>query len=66
MERFFSKDGNLSKRGFENDIQPLNDIYFKSIEIILSNFEGNDLKTFEAVDLKLEPRFLVNIMKRKL
>lgn len=46
MERFFSKEGNLSKRGFENDIQPLNDIYFKSIEIILSNFEGNDLKTF--------------------
>ncbi len=38
MERFFSKDGNLSKRGFETDIQPLNDIYFKSIEIILSNF----------------------------
>ena len=37
MERFFSNEGNLSKRGFDN-IQPLNDIYFKSIEIILSNF----------------------------
>lgn len=48
METFFSKDegANVSKRGFENDMGPLNDIYFKSIEIILSNFEGNDPKTF--------------------
>jgi hypothetical protein len=66
METFFGKDGNIQKRGFDNDIQPLNDIYFKSIEIILSNFEGNDAKTFEAVDSKLEPKFLVNILKRKL
>jgi len=68
METFFTKDNcaNISKRGFENDVQPLNDIYFKSIEIILSNFEGNDSKTFDAVDSKLEPKFLVNILKRKL
>lgn len=48
MEAFFSKEEgiNVSKRGFENDIQLLNDIYFKSIEIILSNFEGNEAKTF--------------------
>lgn len=32
----------------------------------MSNFEGNDIKTFEAVDSKLEPRFLIDIMKDKL
>jgi hypothetical protein len=33
METFFTKDNcaNISKRGFENDVGPLNDIYFKSI-----------------------------------
>lgn len=28
-------------------------IYYKSLKIILSNFEGNDRKTFVAVDSKL-------------
>lgn len=45
---------------------PLNDIYFKSIEIILSNFEGNDSKTFDAIDTKLEANFLTNVIKSKL
>lgn len=47
-------------------MDPLNDIYFKSIEIILSNFEGNDSKTFDAIDVKLEANFLTNILKGKL
>jgi hypothetical protein len=40
-------------------------IYYKSLKIILSNFEGNDNKTFVAVDSKLEPKFLIDIMKEK-
>jgi hypothetical protein len=55
MHKFFTEKNkaNLAKRGFENNEEPLNQIYFKSIEIILSNFEGNDVKTFEAISQKL-------------
>lgn len=41
-------------------------IYYKSLKIILSNFEGNDIKTFEAIDSKLEPKFLIDVMRDKL
>lgn len=41
-------------------------IYFKSIQIILSNFEGNEEKTFLSLDAKLEPKFLVTILHKKL
>jgi len=39
-------------RGFKTR-EHVEAIYYKSLKIILSNFEGNDLKTFEAVDSKL-------------
>lgn len=44
----------------------IEDIYFKAIQIILSNFEGNEQKTFVILDSKLDPRFLMNILKKKL
>jgi hypothetical protein len=44
----------------------LEQIYFKSVEIILSNFEGNDEKTFLSLDKKLSSKFLTNILSRKL
>lgn len=44
----------------------MQEIYFKSFEIILSNFEGNSDKTFLLLDAKLDPRFLPNILKNKL
>lgn len=56
----------MSLKGFEGREYLIEDIYFKTIQIIMSNFEGNDINTFKAVDAKLEPRFLDNILKKKL
>lgn len=50
----------------EDQIEHLDEIYFKSVEIILSNFEGNDEKTFVSLDKKLSSKFLTSILSRKL
>jgi hypothetical protein len=55
----------LSDRNFKN-LDFVNEIYYKSLKIILSNFEGNDKKTFTTLDSKLEPKFLVQVMEEKL
>lgn len=44
----------------------MNQIFFKSFKIILSNFEGNDDKTFTTLDTKLEAKFLILVLKEKL
>lgn len=53
-------------KGFDGKEDLLDAIFFKAIQIILSNFEGDDLKTFQSIDNKLEPKFLVNILTTKL
>lgn len=50
---FFNKPDVVSQKGFEGRENLIDDIFFKAIQIILSNFEGNDLKTFQAIDNKL-------------
>lgn len=52
MEGFFSIQKNLDDRNL-NDRSSLDDIFFKSVQIILSNFEGNSNKTFTSLDTKL-------------
>ena len=42
----------LSEVNFK-DLSDVNEIFFKSFKIILSNFEGNDDKTYIALDNKL-------------
>ena len=46
MDRF-------KERGFGDDKSPVYEIYYKSIKIILSNFEGNSESTFKTLDSKL-------------
>ena len=48
----------LHETNFE-DLEAVNEILYKSFEIILSNFEGNDDRTFVALDNKLESKFLI-------
>lgn len=48
----------LHETNFE-DLEAVNEILYKSFEIILSNFEGNDDRTFVALDNKLESNFLI-------
>lgn len=52
LRQSFIVDKVVFDRGFKTR-EPVEAIYYKSLKIILSNFEGNDLKTFEAVDSKL-------------
>ncbi len=52
LRQSFIPDKVVMDRGFKTR-EPVEAIYYKSLKIILSNFEGNDLKTFEAVDSKL-------------
>ena len=52
-------------RGFDDQSDPLQEIYNKSVQIILSNFEGNDQNTYIILDSKLDPKFLVNILQNK-
>lgn len=40
-------------RNFEEGSSPLDDILNKTIQIILSMFEGNNKKTFLTVDTKI-------------
>lgn len=53
LQNYFSKPDNISLRGFDGRESMIEDIYFKSIQIILSNFEGNEQKTFFSLDSKL-------------
>lgn len=55
----------LEERNFKS-FEHVEEIYYKSIKIILSNFEGNDEKTFLTLDSKLEPKFLIEVIKEKL
>lgn len=66
LQSTFSKPENVSLKGFDGRENLIEDIYFKAIQIILSNFEGNEQKTFVILDSKLDPRFLMNILKKKL
>lgn len=63
---FSNKSEAISMKGFDGKEDLLDDIFSKAIQIILSNFEGDDLKTFQSIDNKLEPKFLVNILMKKL
>lgn len=65
MEGFFSEYKNIEARKLQGR-KSIDNIFFKSVEIILSNFEGNSLKTFTSLDSKLEPKFLINILWMKL
>ena len=55
----------LAETNFE-DLSAVNQILYASLELILINFEGNDDKTFLALDSKLEVKFLIEVMKEKL
>ena len=35
------------------------------MQIILSNFEGNDLTTYKILDSKLDPKFLTSILESR-
>lgn len=50
-------------RGLDKDTGPLNEIFQKFVQIILSNFEGNDPDYFMSLDKKLDPNFLIVILK---
>ena len=65
---FYKKPDYVAMKGFDGaaEQQNLNSIFEKTILIILSCFEGNELKTFKAIDNKLEPKFLTNILTEKL
>jgi hypothetical protein len=52
LRESFATEKVVFDRGFKTR-EHVEAIYYKSLKIILSNFEGNDLKTFEAVDSKL-------------
>ena len=41
-------------------------IYQMSIQIILSNFEGNDAELFKAFDNKMDTDFLIKRLQEKL
>lgn len=55
----------LNECNFKN-LDDVDQIFYKSFKIILSNFEGNDEKTFSTLDNKLESKFLVLLLKEKL
>ncbi len=62
---FFGKPDVITLKGFDGRQDLLDALFFKAIQIILSNFEGDDPKIFESIDNKLEPKFLVNILTSK-
>ena len=65
LRNSFASEQTVADRGFKS-LEHVEAIYYKSLKIILSNFEGNDIKTFEAIDSKLEPKFLIDVMRDKL
>lgn len=50
---FFGKPDVISARGFDGHEYLIDQIFFKTIQMILSNFEGNEIKTFYSIDNKL-------------
>lgn len=63
MSNEFSKPEKFAERNFDDKGgHPLEEIYLKSVQIILSNFEGNDISTYRTLESKLDPKFLVNIL----
>lgn len=52
LRNSFASEQTVADRGFKS-LEHVEAIYYKSLKIILSNFEGNDIKTFEAIDSKL-------------
>jgi len=66
LQTTFSKSDIVSLRGFDGHEDMIEEIYMKGITIILSNFEGNEEKTYKQLDSKLEPKFLTNILSKKL
>ena len=59
------KPGKLEARSFDESSQPLETIFAKSVQIILSNFEGNDEVTYKILDSKLDPKFLTSILENR-
>jgi hypothetical protein len=47
-------------------IENLQDLYNKVIMAAMSVLEGNDERIYEEIQNKLEPRFLVDIIKQNL
>lgn len=67
LQKTFSNPEVLSQKGFDGkDYESIENIYFKAIQIILSNFEGNEQKIFRTLDSKLQPQFLTKILVEKL
>ena len=50
---FYKKPDYVSLKGFDGREEELDAIFEKGILIILSIFEGNDVKAFSAIDNKL-------------
>ena len=65
LKNTFNNDQIFKERGFETR-SFVNEIYYKSIKIILSNFEGNSENTFKTLDSKLEIKFLLGALREKL
>ena len=54
MSNELSKEDKYNSRGFDGAPQSsLQKIMAKSVQLILSNFEGNDLETYLALDKKI-------------
>lgn len=70
MSSFFASQDNLEKRLFDKDhsetLGLLYEIYEKSIQLALSNLEGNDDKIYTEFINKCEGRFLWEIVQRNL
>lgn len=65
LQKTYRDDKKLMERNLENR-DFLEEIYFKSVEIMLSNFEGNEKNIFMLLDSKIDPMFLTNILFDKL
>lgn len=65
MSSYFNSSANLLTRLFEfpEDIVHLQELYNKIIMAAMSVLEGNDERIYEEVQNKLEPRFLIDIIK---
>lgn len=56
----------MEARGFKDNTDAVDEIYQKSVQIILSNFEGNDKNYFKLLDEKMNPEFLVKLLSQRL
>ena len=67
MASYFNKKENLDNRQFNyQSLDSLYEIYNKSIQLALSNLEGNDDKIYLEFIKKCQPRFLWEIVKRNM